>query len=537
MSSMMNLDNLSKPSVQYSADHVEQHTEELNLANKVLEHEGKEGYVLDAGLADSEEGIDLSHLKRAPDGHTILIPQPSDDPNDPLNWSRFKKHYILYIIGFTAFLADYGSATGAGTLVAQGEEWNMSPDDVNHSQSGNVFMLGAGGFAAIILSAYFGRLPVAFYFLVVNLATAIYCTVAPNFKHFMAARVLNGFFSTVTQGGGLMFIKDIFFFHEHARKINVWSAFYILSPYLGPFAAGFIVNVTTWRWCFGLFTILSGIGLILVTLFVDETFYDRTIPPEKQPARGTRVERVLGIAQWRSRHLRNSFKDAYMRTVKTATRMPVIIGFCYYMLTFAWVVGINTTLALFLTPSPPSGYGFSSSGVSFFYFTPMIATVFGEIFGHYFNDFIAVRYIRRHKGHFEPEARLTTIYVGSVFVIAGLILSGFALQHLYHWAILAVGWGLYVFGVMLDTVAILAYLLDCYPEASGEVAAIICMGRTVGGFIVSYFQVKWADATGAAVSFGTQAAISAAAVLLIVLLQFRGHRLREWSGPLNFKTV
>jgi hypothetical protein len=31
----------------------------------------------------------------------------------------------------------------AVTLVAQGEDWHISPNIVNHSQSGNVFMLGA----------------------------------------------------------------------------------------------------------------------------------------------------------------------------------------------------------------------------------------------------------------------------------------------------------------------------------------------------------------------------------------------------------
>lgn len=72
------------------------------------------GYVLDAGDAANEAG-----LKVARDGHTILIPQPSDDPNDPLNWTRFKKHLILFIISATAFLPDYGSATGAVTLLPQ----------------------------------------------------------------------------------------------------------------------------------------------------------------------------------------------------------------------------------------------------------------------------------------------------------------------------------------------------------------------------------------------------------------------------------
>lgn len=30
--------------------------------------------------------------------HIILAPQPSEDPNDPLNWSFFEKHLILGIL-------------------------------------------------------------------------------------------------------------------------------------------------------------------------------------------------------------------------------------------------------------------------------------------------------------------------------------------------------------------------------------------------------------------------------------------------------
>lgn len=73
-----------------------------------------------------------------------------------------------------------------------------------------------------MFSAYFGRYPVMFYFLVVATATAAWCAAAKSYDSFMAARVLNGAFSTVTQGGGMMFIQDIFFFHERARKVNIW---------------------------------------------------------------------------------------------------------------------------------------------------------------------------------------------------------------------------------------------------------------------------------------------------------------------------
>ena len=54
----------------------------------------------------------------------------------------------------------------------------MSEDTVNHSQVGNVFILGAGGVFVVALSAWAGCLPVLFYFLVLAAATAAWCAAA-----------------------------------------------------------------------------------------------------------------------------------------------------------------------------------------------------------------------------------------------------------------------------------------------------------------------------------------------------------------------
>ncbi|KAF9517578.1 hypothetical protein BS47DRAFT_509296 [Hydnum rufescens UP504] len=406
--------------------------------------------------------------------------KPNEDPQNPLNWSQRKKWLVLMAISISAILPDYGSATGAVTLVAQGEDWHISPNIVNHSQSGNVFMLGAGATTAIICYNYFGRYPTTFYFLLLSVASAVYCAAAQSYPNFEAARILNGFFSTVTQGGGLMFIQDMFFFHEHARMINVWAGCFILSPYLGPFIAGFIVSNTTWRWAFGSYSIFTFICFIGVALFVDETYYNRRTPypPVAPPIVGTKFTRMLGIPQWKTRHERMSFVEAFLRPFRALAKPVVLLVIFFYMATFMWVVGINTTLSLFLNPPPPRGYGFSGTAISLFYFTPMIAVVIGETFGHFFNDWLANRYISRHHGLFEPEARLWTIYIGEVLMIPGLIGVGFSLQDHTHWAVLAVSWALYVCGTMVVTTSITAYALDAYPGASGEVSSWLNASRT-----------------------------------------------------------
>lgn len=94
-------------------------------------------------------------------------------------------------------------------------------------------MVGAGGVVAVMFSAYFGRLPILFWFMVVALATAAGQAGSHGFNGFFVPRVLNGFFAGAAQGvrralvfcckrelmraqSGLMFIKDMFFLHEHA---------------------------------------------------------------------------------------------------------------------------------------------------------------------------------------------------------------------------------------------------------------------------------------------------------------------------------
>ena len=80
-----------------------------------LERLGEEqGYRLNVRAFDKGE-----ELKTASDGRTVLIPQPTDHPSDPLTWSSRKKHTTLFTITMISFLADFGSAIGIPSVVPQ----------------------------------------------------------------------------------------------------------------------------------------------------------------------------------------------------------------------------------------------------------------------------------------------------------------------------------------------------------------------------------------------------------------------------------
>ncbi len=92
--------------------------EEVNLeaaqTNLDQKLQGGAGYRIDPKLFVGTENLKLSS-----DGRNVLIPQPSDDPIDPLNWGHGKKATILAVVTAASFLPDYGSATGAVTLIPQ----------------------------------------------------------------------------------------------------------------------------------------------------------------------------------------------------------------------------------------------------------------------------------------------------------------------------------------------------------------------------------------------------------------------------------
>lgn len=55
---------------------------------------------------------------------------------------------------------------------------HQSPNYVNHSQAGNVVMLGVGGIFAVVLSNSYGKLPLLFWMLVASVVLAILCAAA-----------------------------------------------------------------------------------------------------------------------------------------------------------------------------------------------------------------------------------------------------------------------------------------------------------------------------------------------------------------------
>lgn len=169
----------------------------------------------------------------------------------------------------------------------------------------------------------------------------------------------------------------------------------------------------------------------------------------------------------------------------------------------------------------------------YFYFFGIIGPLIGWFVGHWLHDYAGRTYSRRH-GHIDPEARLTIAYPATLLLFVALLVLGFALQHRWHYMVLGVFSAVQTVGLMIVTTAINAYLLDGYPEGSGEVGAWITASRNWGGFMVTYVQIEWVLSAGPARAFGAQAGITVASMVILVVLQLFGKRIRHVQGRMVF---
>ena len=159
-----------------------------------------------------------------------------------------------------------------------------------------------------------------FWFMFLSTMFTLGCVLSPSFEVYYAMKALQGLTVGAGQTCGLAFLQDMFFFHEQARKIGIWTLMFLVAPYFGPMFANFILAGTNNHWQNVLWVVFAGacFSLMAMICFLDETWYRRDIPFEQQPSRGNRFLRITGI--WQLQH------HSYFETVYKAFARVVLLG-------------------------------------------------------------------------------------------------------------------------------------------------------------------------------------------------------------------
>ncbi|KIK56938.1 hypothetical protein GYMLUDRAFT_173749, partial [Collybiopsis luxurians FD-317 M1] len=406
-----------------------------------------------------------------------LSPQPSDDPEDPLNWPL---SYRIFVLLQASLLSSLGNINTAIINPAYGElskEFGISTVTASYQTTAAIAMNGIGPFLFVPLANAFGRRPVYIATTLIGFASALGCAFAHSFGGLVGARLICsyscGFFLTLSTAQA----SDLFCLHERGRALGLYTVLYT-GGHFAPIPSGLIGQFLGWRWIFKITAICNGVALLFIFFFLPETLYIRDqTPSEVTKGPRTALERYL----WRTK-LGRSFPGRQLKLsdfvwpyVKMVRYPSVLFPAIYYsaqVVTFLAILRILTAVTVFQIFSEEFGWNTLLIGLAYGG-ALLIGSFLGETAGGWVVDRVMTRARQRAGNESAPsEVRLQAIWTGEILVPAGLLIYGFSIQFQAPWIVPLVGLAIACFGVQCLTTVMYTYSTDCYRDKSAEVSQV-----------------------------------------------------------------
>ncbi|KAF2093558.1 MFS general substrate transporter [Rhizodiscina lignyota] len=484
--------------------------------------------------------------------HVILVPQPSDDPNDPLNWSTWRKDCILLIVGFAAAVVGaYGPMLGPG-FVPISKELGISVNTLSQSTAWLILTIGASVFLLNPIAKKYGKRPVYIVSIVLLFVVSAWGAATTKYPSFLASRIVGGFgmapFEVLVQAT----IGDMYFVHQRATRLAAWNLFLLTGIAGASFISGYIIQDLGYRWTFGICGILFGISMFLVLLFVPETSYNRPPPQDfvrtEKDRPDEEIAREIKAAQEHVEFRRSSTegppvpKMSYTRSLRiytgTYSRSPlwkimarpfvmffypaVIWGFLIYGTTLTWIVVFSVVNGVIFVEPP---YNFTVSQAGLTGLSAFVLTLIGEVISGPANDRICLSLAKRNHGVYEPEFRLVLMLVVAVLGTVGFYGFGLTVHYYTHWTGPVLTFGLANMSLAFASTCVFGYVLDSYPRLSEE-AFVAINARNFLTFGLTYFVNDWLAKDGARAVFDVLGSCFLAVCALTVPLWIFGKRIR-----------
>jgi MFS family permease len=139
-------------------------------------------------------GVDTSRLKHGTgrNAHIVLVPQPSDDPNDPLNWPQWKKEMIIILVSGAALMATAVYCTILPATLILAGYFDQSITEVSNSTGAHVMAIGCVTFFTSAAAKKWGKRPVFLLSVLVMTVASIWIAASKSWGSYFAARVVQG---------------------------------------------------------------------------------------------------------------------------------------------------------------------------------------------------------------------------------------------------------------------------------------------------------------------------------------------------------
>ncbi|OQU99644.1 hypothetical protein CLAIMM_05251 [Cladophialophora immunda] len=499
------------------------------------------------------------------DGSTIiLIPTPTTNPNDPLNWPLWRKSWLSAVTLFWCFMINASIAWTSPAWDLWVEEFPTTYTALNNTQSVLTFTCGIGVLFALPMATKYGRRLPYIVGSVLVLAGLAFGAAMHSINFMWAYMVLSGFGSSPSYSLNENSLLDISFLHQRGRYMGIYALVLQAGNFLPPIACGFIVDSQGWRWVLRYLLIFQGISALLIIFSAEETLYPRQshipvhvgksaqpqpVGTEQQgPARLSTskdeaisadraasvtevseegpttashvVDDTIPIHSWRRRHALITTDP----TVKQGYWQLVVSPFPYVGLpAVAWasfIVSFKSFLTSFIFSTQASffsipPYNFSAGTMGLMFVALVIGNVIGAVLGGLGADWLVLRLARRNHGVTEPEHRLWAFFPVPFCCAGGILMYGLGAHYGLHWIVPCLGLTLIGIAANILIPVSMTYAFDAYSDIFDESVQMINFLRNTVGGALSFAIRPWINASGP-----KNACIGIAMMLFVVYMTF-----------------
>ncbi|KAF2159207.1 hypothetical protein M409DRAFT_71202 [Zasmidium cellare ATCC 36951] len=524
-------------------------------------------------LQDHGDDTTVDNDARGNNEEVILEPQPSNDPNDPLNWPLGKKVAMVMIVYLGAVVH---SGTTAPLLISGNVQISKDlhiPLSKMVQLSLGYFILAAGAICPFIaaFARKYGKRPVYVLSSIVATVGCIVGATASGYNSLLAARILQGIGQAACETLTFNTIGDVLFVHQRGLPVALGVLCINVTINIVGIISGAITTRLGWRYCFWILLPFAIIQMLLAFFFVAETSYrrnsvdrlnaghrsklhstndassvDANYEFEEQISRddtlkdnASKLENVVSHQASENQPTRKSwiqelrlyngpFADDPMWKIFLAFPAVLLnlgVSFAVFScgLCLTWFGG-TVTIASILFPAPP--YNYTTIQVGYASVAPAIGSLLASIFMGLTLDHLVSKLTRHNRGVYEPEFQLPLTFAGGACVIAGMVSTGYTFGKGSSVYIVSVCWAIASFGFACCNVTYFNYALSAYSDYTVEIIVMSVMFRNFLGYVLSLFVVPWLERNGPLVVYSSLAGTIAATLLLVGAFYVLGKRYR-----------
>ncbi|KAG7885806.1 hypothetical protein KL938_000838 [Ogataea parapolymorpha] len=483
----------------------------------------------------------------------ILLPQPSNSFNDPLNWPSWKKSLqffiLLLITAFTAAIANDASAPQDSINELTGIDYgwlNNSAGVLFVSIAVSVWLYGP-------LASLCGRRITYVLGLLFALFGSIWYARIRHKGDIFGSQVLIGFAEGSTEAQVQLSMSSIFFKHQLGAVVTIYILATSLGTYLGPLIANIIAENRDFTWVGWSGAIASGICLLMVLFLLEEDYFDYSrFAYHSQNSLLNRSLQTHGIvsneqdddfgyhdapATWKQRYsLLSAWKDRSVQDfIKQYAKLLIYNFRCFWFppVIFGGLIwGFQSAvLSFYLTTQDTDLYGepfnYSARRIALMNIPCIIGSFIGCIYAGSLTDYFVLWVARKNNGIVESEFRLFFAFLSGIVGSVGLLMFGFGVSRGLDWRVIYVGLAMIAYLFSSAGNLAMLYVIGTYDQLILETLIAVEVINNIIGCIFTFACSPWLERSGTEATYVALAVLNLFFMFLSLPLMVYGKRWRK----------